>query len=191
MIPTRYLLATIIAVVNPGGVDADADPNSSASSPLAVTDAVLLASRALVGVAARALAAQDLDVSLPQFRVLVVLAGGGALPSSTLADQLGVSPSTITRMIDRLVSKDLVARLAAPQDRRQVHVTLTTSGQQLMQQVTRHRRAAIEQILRRMPTPELAHLLPALQAFAAAAGDDLLHAAPSPAEHVPLDVTRR
>lgn len=174
-----------------GETSPDADPDASATSPLAVTDAVLLASRALVGVAARALAEQDLDVSLPQFRVLVVLAGDGVLPSSTLADHLGVSPSTITRMIDRLVSKDLVTRLATPQDRRQVHVTLTPSGQQLMQRVTRHRRAAIDQILRRMPRAELAHLLPALQAFATAAGDDLLDAAPSPAQHVPLDASRR
>ena len=43
----------------------------------AVTDAVLTASRALVGVAARSLAVVDADVTLPQYRALVVLAARG------------------------------------------------------------------------------------------------------------------
>ena len=39
-----------------------------------LTDALLTASRALVAVAARSLAAVDDDVTLPQYRALVVLA---------------------------------------------------------------------------------------------------------------------
>jgi hypothetical protein len=45
-----------------------------------VTDAVLTASRALVGVAARSLAIVDAEVTLPQYRALVVLAPRARAP---------------------------------------------------------------------------------------------------------------
>ncbi|MGZ6975501.1 MAG: MarR family transcriptional regulator, partial [Acidimicrobiia bacterium] len=60
-----------------------------------VTDAVLLASRALVGVAARSLAEVEDEVTLPQFRALVVLATADR-NLGDLAEALDVHPSTAT-----------------------------------------------------------------------------------------------
>ena len=74
---------------------------TSATDELA--DAVLDASRVLVAVAARSLAAAPSDVTLPQYRVLVVLATRGPQRPSDLAAELGVAASSITRMCDRLV----------------------------------------------------------------------------------------
>ncbi|HYV60725.1 MAG TPA: MarR family transcriptional regulator, partial [Acidimicrobiia bacterium] len=65
-----------------------------------VTDAVLDASRALVAVAARSLAGVADDVTLPQYRALVVLATEGAQSLGELAAALGVHTSTATRMCD-------------------------------------------------------------------------------------------
>ena len=46
-----------------------------------IVDAVLRASRVLVAVAARSLVGVDREVTVPQFRALVVLASRGALTS--------------------------------------------------------------------------------------------------------------
>ena len=63
----------------------------------AVTDAVLLSSRALVAVASRSIAAVDDAITLPQFRALVVLDGDeSGMNVGALANELRIQPSTAT-----------------------------------------------------------------------------------------------
>ncbi|MGW4939694.1 MarR family transcriptional regulator, partial [Streptomyces sp. NPDC004166] len=69
----------------------------------AVTRAVLTASRLLVSVSARSLAEVEERITLPQFRMLVVLALQGATKLVALADLLQVAPSAAMRMVDRLI----------------------------------------------------------------------------------------
>ena len=57
-----------------------------------------MASRAFVGLTARALAAVDGDVTLPQFRAMVVIAVRGPQRVSDITDEVQVNPSTATRM---------------------------------------------------------------------------------------------
>src|SRR5262249_14615293 len=76
----------------------------------AVIDALLAASRAMVAIASRSLADTDPDVTLPQSRALVLMASRGPQRIADVADDLGVAPSTATRMCDRLVRKQLVRR---------------------------------------------------------------------------------
>ena len=90
--------------------------------------ALMLASRAFVGLAARSLAAVDGDVTLPQFRTLVVLAVRGPQRSIDIAEELRVNPSTGTRMCDRLIRKGLVRRIRSTTDRRVVRLRLTRNG---------------------------------------------------------------
>ncbi len=133
-------------------------------------DALLLASRALVAVAARSLADSD-DVTLPQFRALVVLSDRGALRVSQLAAVLDIRTSTATRLCDRLVRKGLVTRTASEQDRRSVDVTLTRAGRRLVERVHARRRRDLAQIVERMPSEAQAQSIAVLEAFARAAGD--------------------
>ena len=62
----------------------------------------MTASRVLVAIAARSLAAAG-EVTLPQYRALVVLASRGPQRAVDLAGVLGVNPSSATRLVDRLV----------------------------------------------------------------------------------------
>ncbi|HVW40234.1 MAG TPA: MarR family transcriptional regulator [Amycolatopsis sp.] len=137
----------------------------------AVTDAVLTASRLLVAVSARSIASVDESITIPQFRVLVVLDTRGPLKLTALADYLAVNPSTVTRMVDRLVAADLVSREANPASRRELVVTLTESGSAVVRQVTQRRRAEITRIVGRMPVTTRMGLVRALSAFAHA-GDE-------------------
>jgi DNA-binding MarR family transcriptional regulator len=134
-------------------------------------DAFLSASRALVAVAARSLADLGEDVTLPQYRALVVLAARGPQRAVDLAAGLGVTPSTASRMIERLVRKRLVRRTRTQEDRRTLRVQLTEAGRQIVAQVTMRRREEIERILALTPTRGRKTLTDALQAFAAAAGE--------------------
>jgi DNA-binding MarR family transcriptional regulator len=137
----------------------------------AVTTAVLTASRVLVAVAARSLAAVEDSVTLPQFRLMVVLAGREPLTLTALAEQLTVNPSTAMRMIDRLAAAGMITRSVNPAVRREHRVRLTDAGRQVVDDVTARRRAEIERIVARIPPARRAGLVDALRAFAAAGGE--------------------
>jgi DNA-binding MarR family transcriptional regulator len=134
-------------------------------------EATLRASRALVGVAARSLAILPDDLTLPQFRALVFIAQHESTVSGALAVALGVHPSSVTRLVDRLVAKDLVERHSSSLDRREVHVALTDAGRSVVERVTRARRRDLAAILRRVPVARRAELVRALDGFARAAGE--------------------
>jgi DNA-binding MarR family transcriptional regulator len=142
-------------------------------------DAVLRASRALVGIAAASIAGVDDVVSVPQWRVLVMLHTRGPLNLAAVAAALEVNPSNASRTCDRLMKAGLLDRRESPDDRRHVALTLTSAGRGLVNKVTRHRRVAIERVLRQMSASQRDQLADALGVFAIAAGeptadDDLL-----------------
>lgn len=137
----------------------------------AVVDSVLSASRALVAVAARSLAAAEEQVTLPQYRALVVLASRGPRRAVDLAEALDVSQSTGTRMCDRLERKGLISRERPADNRRTVITTITPAGMQLVDAVTRRRKREIRAILRKMTPDVRAALVPTFRAFADAAGE--------------------
>lgn len=138
-------------------------------SPARTAGALLTASRALVGIAARSLA--DVDVTLPQFRALVVLAGRSGLTVTELAGSLSIHPSTATRLCDRLVARSLVRRSPSAEDRRETIVQLTATGGRLVARVSDRRRADLEAIASAMGPADRAAVVEALEIFAAAAGE--------------------
>lgn len=142
-----------------------------AQSPDSVVDAVLSASRVLVAVAARSLSEIGEEVTLTQYRTLVVLASRGTQNLASLAESVGVTPATATRMCDRLVKKKLIARQSHTADRRQVRLALTTKGRELVAAVTDRRRHEIGAIVHTIGPAELTVLVQALNRFAAAAGE--------------------
>src|SRR5437016_4954599 len=89
-----------------------------------LVSAVLLASRALVGIAARSLAAAPAHVTLVQYRLLVLLVSRGPQTPSALADELGAARSSVTRLCDRLVAKGLITRGTSSDNRRQVTLSI-------------------------------------------------------------------
>lgn len=137
----------------------------------AVVDAVLTASRVLVAVAARSLADVADEVTLAQYRTLVVLASRGPQNLAGLAEAMGVTPATATRMCDRLVRKELVARESGTDDRRRIHLAVTRKGMRLVGAVTERRRSEIKRILSEIAPGEQAALIKALNHLAAAAGE--------------------
>jgi DNA-binding MarR family transcriptional regulator len=136
-----------------------------------VVDAVLTASRTMVGVATRSLGEAAEDTTIAQYRMLVVLASRGPQRMVDLALALGVAPSTAGRMSDRLVRKQLVRRHRARADRRSVLVSLTAAGRQVVDEATVRRRVLIADILAKLPDAEQRAIASAFASFAVAAGE--------------------
>lgn len=137
----------------------------------AITDSLLAASRLLVAVSARSIAAVDETITIPQFRTLVILSTTGPVNMATLAGLLRVQPSTTGKMVERLVSGGLIDRSPHPSSRRELVVQLTPRGQAVVRDVTARRRREIADIVEKMPPRQRQGLVAALTAFTAAAGE--------------------
>ena len=130
-------------------------------------DALLAASRALVAISARSIAGAD-EVTLPQFRMLVVLSQSHTNLSG-LARALDVAPSTAMRMVDRLVSSGLVERHVPAENRRETRLTLTAPGHDVVRSVTERRRRDLASVVNELPQESREELTRAMAVFASAA----------------------
>lgn len=139
--------------------------------PDAVVDALMRASRALVAITARSLSSVNEEVTLAQFRTLVVLSARGPQTVTALAEHLDVHASTMTRMCTRLVARGLVVRVPSAVDRREVVITLSPSGTQLVDSVMQNRRREFDIIVDKLSDTEQRAVIDALEAFAKAAGE--------------------
>lgn len=72
-------------------------------------------------------ALNDAGLSLPQYRLLALLADGSSA-AAALAERLAVSRPSITALVDGLVQRGYVERRPDPDDRRRVSHTLTGRG---------------------------------------------------------------
>jgi DNA-binding MarR family transcriptional regulator len=136
-----------------------------------VVAALLALSRVFVAAAARSVAALDADVTLAQFRTLVILVSRGPQRIVDLAQELAVTSSTATRMCDRLVRKGLTARQERPDDRRAAWITLTEAGRDLVGAVMSSRRAAIADLVGQLSMTRPLAFASVLNAVVEAAGE--------------------
>lgn len=67
-------------------------------------------------------------LSVPQMRVLTFIRGNDGASLSSAAEHVGVALSSMSKLVDGLVARELVTRTAAPEDRRRVILRLTTAG---------------------------------------------------------------
>ena len=77
----------------------------------------------------------EIDLHPGQDQLLDRLEMENPLNVSTLADLLAVRPSTVSKMLDRLIERDLVSRSANARDARRTMVHLTASGLEAQRKV--------------------------------------------------------
>jgi len=97
----------------------------------------------------------DLGLTMTQLRLLFLLRPADGLSAGAIADQLGVTPSTLTRIMDRLVRHDFVRRETDCNDRRLV-------------EMERFGRARMDRILARLSPLELERVVLGLRDLSAA-----------------------
>ena len=82
-------------------------------------------------------------LSLPQFRVLVLVNAQPSLSLSVLAENLGSSLPTASRMVGGLVDKGLLTRNGCDQDRRQLALKITDEGRAVLRDAWANARSAV------------------------------------------------
>lgn len=145
------------------------------SDPDADADAVLAACRVLVAISAQSIAAVEHVADLMQVRALVVIDSRESVSLSELSDAMKIHLTRASRLCDRLVAEGLVNRVDDLTNRRQLSLTLTQAGQEVVREVMRRRREAIQPILdrmrERMTEQRRAELISLLDEFASAGAD--------------------
>jgi len=103
---------------------------------------------------------------LEHLRVLEVLAGGDGLAMGELAAQALIEPTTLTKVIDRMVADGLVLRLIDAQDRRRVLITLAPAGKVAVRRLSRISTSQEARIKKRVPKAKLGELRSLLRGLA-------------------------
>lgn len=111
----------------------------------------------------------EIDITMPQAKVLYLVGAAGELHMSTLAQRLGVSLSTVSGLVDRVVDHGLAARREDPTDRRQVLVGLTPDGSSFIDRFRELNARQMRELLDALDDTELETLRSALTALARAA----------------------
>src|SRR2546423_13058399 len=100
------------------------------------------------------------DITGQQYNVLRILRGAepDGLPTLTIAERMIERTPGITRMIDRLEAKGLVAREVRPHDRRRVYCRITQKGLSLLKRLDGPTEEANRAAFRGLSAAELAQL---------------------------------
>jgi DNA-binding MarR family transcriptional regulator len=77
---------------------------------------------------------QKLRLTMPQMKVLMLIACKGEVPVGKLAEVMGVKASNITFILDQLETKGLIVRKSDRSDRRVVLGSLTDKGRKILEQ---------------------------------------------------------
>ncbi len=104
----------------------------------------------------------DVALTLPQFRCLKAIAAQGVTLTTHLARQIQVTVPTMTSRLDGLVERGLVQRQPDPLSRRQIRVSLTVAGSELLARYQAAIAARFSEVLTPLPTESRARLLGAL-----------------------------
>ncbi len=110
----------------------------------------------------------ELGLTMTQLRVLFVLRAEDGASAGVLAELLNVTPSTLTRLIDRLARHGLVRRESDHGDRRLVRHHLSANGASTVEELERGARARMNEVLDRLSAPKLERLVSALEDLTAA-----------------------
>lgn len=98
------------------------------------------------------LSAREYDV------LFTLVSSDGRLPMKDLVDNALVSQPSLSRMVDRLMAKGLVKRVANTQDRRAIDVEITQEGRAMQREIGRKHVRTIAQQLRPLSNQELDQL---------------------------------
>jgi DNA-binding MarR family transcriptional regulator len=94
-------------------------------------------------------------LSVPQFRTLAVLSHSAEISLSALAEQVGLSLSAASRMVETLVKRRLVERRARTSDRRCVSLSLTPGGHRALRTALRATQLALGRRFAQLSAAEL------------------------------------
>ncbi|MCF5548234.1 MULTISPECIES: MarR family winged helix-turn-helix transcriptional regulator [Pseudomonas] len=113
-------------------------------------------------------------VTAAQFKVLIIIAQFDVDTPAELCRNLSLDSGSMTRMLDRLEQKGLLARKRSEQDRRQVQLVLTEDGQRLADMLPHIGAQSMNELAGALEPGELETLERILKKILVAAGDAIV-----------------
>jgi DNA-binding MarR family transcriptional regulator len=120
-----------------------------------------------LAVAARMLERALDELTLPQFRVLSLIASSPER-AGRIATLTGVSRPSLTGLLDGLVQHDFVRRVTVEGDRRGVSLEITPAGRRALDRAQRTTAARLETVLDEVPPADRQAVLDGLAALSRA-----------------------
>jgi DNA-binding MarR family transcriptional regulator len=130
----------------------------------------------------------EIAVTMPQAKLLYLLSAMGDTHMADLVARLGVSLSTVSGLVDKVVDQGLAHRREDPLDRRQVVVGLTAAGAAFIDRFRELNARQLRDLLAHLDDAELRqvrHALVALARAAALAANQPAAVGPSPTSTAP------
>jgi DNA-binding MarR family transcriptional regulator len=98
--------------------------------------------------------ARDKGLSMGQFGALLHIFHKGECGVSDIGNDLGITNSAASQMLERLVQLQLITRSEDPSDRRLKQIVLTDKGRQILQEGILTNRNWLESLAQSMTVPE-------------------------------------
>jgi DNA-binding MarR family transcriptional regulator len=95
------------------------------------------------------------DLSIPQFRTLRFIQCNADSTLSSLADHLGLTLPSVSKLVDGLVKQELVIRQEAANDRRCMALALTPAGESIVNSARAGAQASLAETLSNLSLDEL------------------------------------
>jgi DNA-binding MarR family transcriptional regulator len=105
------------------------------------------------------------DVTMSQAKLLYLVSLHPGTSMGAIANELGVGPSAVSGLVDRLVSMGQLDRREDPDDRRQQLVTITTDGSASLERMRELRSEVMRRLLTGLDPAELEALRTSLIAL--------------------------
>jgi DNA-binding MarR family transcriptional regulator len=102
------------------------------------------------------------NLTIPQFRALGYMGRNPGCMLSDVAEHLGLTLPTTSKMIDRLQAEGLVSRAAVAGDRRKLALNLTEQGNATRQAAAAPTRARLAELMDQLPDSDRAVLVAAM-----------------------------
>ena len=102
--------------------------------------------------------AATLDLSLPEWRVMIVIGNYPKLSAVEVADATGYSEMNISRIVRRLLEKGYAGRSMSRSDRRRAELKLTRAGTRIYDVMLPNTRDAEREVMEALSPEDLKHL---------------------------------
>lgn len=102
-------------------------------------------------------------LSIPQFRALAFLNRHEGASLSDVAEHLGLTLPSISKVVDGLVTRGLVERQTCPTDRRKITLALTAPGKAMLESARLGTQVRLAKMLAPISTSDLAVVVQAMQ----------------------------
>jgi MarR family transcriptional regulator for hemolysin len=105
------------------------------------------------------------DLTVPQFRTLIFFGVRPGAALSAAAEHVGLTPPSMSRLVDGLVLRGLLSRRESPKDRRRVAIELTASGRTLLEAAREATLAIFASGLSALPEAEISGIARAMRSL--------------------------